>query len=228
MTTAEIAFLLRTFRRHYHKTRASYKKLSESEGFSLELRMQGDKMTMRNTTPDEALTVRFIVLMRRFLLTSDRIHYESTWRLICEKFRSEISDNTIDRVDDAITQLKKGALEINVDGEQLTAEQIYGLISRTEYFHQDVESRKQLQGLVETVGPVLMHQFYEFSLNAFNLVSWIFDIIQGVEQSRDCKDRYTIKDKSADFTKVKYLEESRSPIWSIQGLGASTLGPPIG
>jgi len=192
MDRNNIHFLFRTFRRHYHKVRDIYKKLSKHEQFSLEVRAKNGEMTVQNTVPDEALTVRFVVLMRRFLSPSDQLYYGSVWKLIREEFRNEISDVHIGNMNSMIEQLKNGEIGININGESLTAEQIYEIISKADYFQQEIEARKQLQNLtrIPIVGPILVDQFYGYSLNAFRLASQFFEIIRTIQDSTTYKENY--------------------------------------
>src|SRR5207249_3864987 len=72
-----------------------------------------------------------------------------------------------------------------VNGANLNAQQIYQLISEGGYFDNNEEAQCYLQSLAELplIGPVFWHQFHDFTVQGFTLVSALFDVIAHVEKT---------------------------------------------
>ncbi|MCP4151339.1 MAG: hypothetical protein GY757_26585, partial [bacterium] len=189
----EILFMLRSFKKHYHKVRKSYRNLSKKGSFSLNITARDGVMTSQHTIPDEVLVVRFMVLMRRFLSQYDPLYYDNFWNKLCSEFPGELPD--VEIIENAFEQLKKGDFGLNIDGKDLTAEGIYDLISKADYFMQHAEAQKQLQALKQMplVSPFLVDQFYGYSLNAFRLISHMFNVVKRIEDSESFKRNYPTK-----------------------------------
>ena len=71
--------MFRDYKRHYHKVKEVASRLADSGGsFSLQIRAEGNSLSAQNITPNEEETVRFVVLMRRFLNPSDSLYFKLT------------------------------------------------------------------------------------------------------------------------------------------------------
>ncbi|MCX6030495.1 MAG: hypothetical protein NT169_14510 [Chloroflexi bacterium] len=181
--------MFRDFKRHYHKVTEAYSGLAGKGSFSLQINFDGNNLYAESKIPDEEATVRFVVLMRRFLNPSDSLYHKKTWATLQGQFADEVSNEITTHVEALFERLSKGHFGVNINGEDLTAERIYQVLSEGEYFDNKDEARRYLQGLVDmpVIGPLFWYQFYEYTLAGFALASTIFDLVSRVEQSAKYK-----------------------------------------
>ncbi|HST51837.1 MAG TPA: HNH endonuclease [Pyrinomonadaceae bacterium] len=179
--------VVRDFKRHYHKVRKVYSELANAGGFKFEIKFErkfgGDTFQATNETPNEAETVRFVALMGRFLYPNDRLYYKTVWTSLQLEFGLEISNERVGEVNALIKQLDMGSGETTYNNDNLTPEKIYQTISDGGFFDDDEKAIKYLEEMtqVPVMGPLLRHQFYDYSLRAFRIVSSLFDIILQIE-----------------------------------------------
>jgi hypothetical protein len=194
--------IFRDFKRHYHKAKKIYAKLADSgTSFSLNINFDGNKLSAKNTIPNEKETVQFVVLMRRFLSPSDLLYYGKVWAILQELFADEVPSEVADNVTASIERLNKGYVGININGDDFTAEKVYQIISEGEYFGNDEKAQSYLRNLagVPIVGPLFWSQFYSYTLEGFALVWAIFGIIKKIEESSRYKALY---DEPSDTKKL--------------------------
>ncbi|MEW5872444.1 MAG: HNH endonuclease [Chloroflexota bacterium] len=177
--------MFRDFKRHYHKVRDVVDKLADKDPFKLQVKFDGTNLQAEYKSPDNEDTVRFVVLMRRFLNPLDSLYYRKVWMFLQEKFADEISVETVKHIESVIENLNTGRLSININGENMTAEKIYQILSDGNYFNQNENAQKYLRSLANLpiVGPLFWHQFHEYTLEGYTLVYILFDIISQVEKS---------------------------------------------
>lgn len=180
-----LAVIFRDFKRHYHKVRAIADRLASKGSFKLQVKFDGSNLHAEYKSPNSEETVRFVVLMRRFLSPSDSLYYKKVWASLQEQFAQEIPAETVGRIETIIGRLNKGQLGVNINGENLTAEKIYQTLSDGEYFDYNEDSQKYLQGLagLPIVGPLFWHQFHAYTLEGYALAYTLFDVIAQVEKS---------------------------------------------
>jgi len=77
-------------------------------------------------------------------------------------------------------------MQFTVNNEVFTAESIYGLISEGGYFNDVKNIQKKLNELsqVPIIRPFFWHQFLGYTLDAFYLVSLLFDLMKKIEKSK--------------------------------------------
>jgi hypothetical protein len=191
--------VVRDFKRQYHKVRKVYSNLANAGGYKFEIKFErkfgGDVLQAKNETPDEKETVRFVALMRRFLYPNDRLYYKSVWTSLQLEFGLEISNQRVERVNALIKRLERGSGKIKSNNDDLTPEKIYQTISDGGFFDDDEKARTYLEQIAQgpVMGPLLQHQFYDYSLTAFRVVSALFDIILQIE--------HNVEDDAADGEK---------------------------
>jgi HNH endonuclease len=210
--------LLRTFRRHYLRVSDLKRKLYASGSFGLEIKFDANSVQAQNFSPDEKLTVQFVVLMRRFLNPSDSIYYRKIWALFLKHFAIELSAENIAEIETRIESLTAGYGDVSAFGINLNAESAYTLIAEGEYFGEAEEFRKQLEQIlsVPIMRPILLNRFHSYNQEGLLLVSRIFDLLQRIEQCESYKalvERVTPKENrciyclstSGDFTTQEHI-----------------------
>jgi len=181
--------VVRDFKRHYHKVRKVYSKLADAGGYKFEVKFErkfgGDTFQAKNETPNEEETVRFVALMGRYLYPNDRLYYKTIWTSLQLEFGLELSNDRVDGVNALLKQLEGRHGAITYNDDDLTPEKIYQTISDGGFFDDDEKVRMYLEEMTQVPGmrPLLRHQFYDYSLRAFRVVSALFDIILQFEHS---------------------------------------------
>ena len=176
----------RAFKRHYHKIRKIAEELFNKGSFNLNISIGEQKLKAEFETPDHDATIRFIVLMRRFLNPADLLFYQKIWSLLLDEFTNEIPGETVQQVNALISQLKKGDIGININGEDLTPEKIYQTIANGDYFNRDKDAQIYLQSVsgVPIFGPVFWQQFHAYTLAGYGVASALFSVILKIEKSQ--------------------------------------------
>lgn len=187
--------MFRDFRRHYHKVKEAALRLaaSDSSSFNLQIKFEETTLSAQSTTPNEEATVRFVVLMHRYLSPADALYFSNVWSFLKEHFSAEISREWVESVDAFIESMNRGYVAININGEDLTAEKIYQTLSSGEYFDNNEEAKKYLLSVMSmpTVGHLFWHQFYDYTLTGYKLASALFSIILEVEKSEKYKSLFS-------------------------------------
>jgi hypothetical protein len=208
---------LRAFKRHYHKVRQVVPRPSESGSFHCEIALDESSIRTKHSTPNEEDTVRFVVLMRRFLDPSDVLYYGKVWSRLQDDFAEVLSQKTFDSVESLTQQLNAGTIGIRINEQDLTAEQVYRTLADGVYFGRDEEAQRYLNSLagIPVIGALFWNEFYTYTLTGFVLASRIFDAILEVEKSKTYKGLYEAPEfakrciycltTSGDFTSEEHI-----------------------
>lgn len=180
-------FLIKTFKRHYHKVRDIAEKLAASNGsFSFSYSFKKDQgLESKVQTPDDETTIRFVVLMRRFLDPASILFYMRLWETLKELFPEAIPADRALQLKQIIEMVNKGPFSFIVNQQPVTAENIYRRVADGDYFgRNDEEAVAFLRSLSGTPAEQLaLHEFYSYNLAIFNVTSILFDIVLGIEHS---------------------------------------------
>lgn len=180
-------FLIRTFKRHYHKVRAVVEILAASNGsFSFSYSFKKDEgMQSKVETPDEEATIRFIVLMRRFLNPASILFYKHIWETVQQQFPEAIPAEHTLQLEQIIDAINKGSFSFIVNQQPVTAETIYQRVADGDYFgRNDEDAAVFLHSLSGTpAAQYALFEFYSYNHALFNVTSILFDIILQIERS---------------------------------------------
>lgn len=162
-----------------------------SFGFQLKFDQTTDQPSgqVESKTPAENETIRFVVLMRRFLNPSDSIYYANVWSFLRETFATEISPETIELIEKSIEEMNKGYGQIKYNDESLTAEKIYQLVAEGNYFAEDESFLNRLKEITSEpiMGHLIKYYFYSYNEQAFVLATNLLKIIHKIEKSETYK-----------------------------------------
>jgi hypothetical protein len=178
--------VFRAFKRHYHKVREIADVLASKGPFNLQINFDKNTLQAEFKTPDHEGTIRFVVLMRRFLDPSDALYYRKVWELLLCEFADDIPAEMVQRIDELIGWLNRGDIGVNINGENMTAERIYQILADGEYFGYNEDALKYLQSLagIPAVGPLLWQQFLAYTLYGYGLTSALFEVVALIEKSQ--------------------------------------------
>jgi HNH endonuclease len=182
----------RTFKRIYHKARRAFDDLGDPSGFQLSFSFDGTTSRAEHTTPNSDATARLAILMRPFLNPTGPLYYKTIWAALRAEFGDELTDGAAADIDASIRQMNTGYMTFTYNDQQLTAEDLYHLLSEGEYFDDDDAAAQYLKGIFEIpfAGHFIWHQFYNYTLSGFDLVSGLFGLIRHVERTERYQELY--------------------------------------
>ncbi len=180
-------FLVKSFKRHYHKVKEVAEILAESDGsFTFQYTSKEGILQTKLETPNDEATIRFVVLMRRFLDPVSPLYYKRVWSALKEHFSEAIPAEHASQLEQFIDKLNKGPFSFIVNQQEITAENIYHIVAIGDYFGKtDEEAVAFLKNIsaMPVVGPLLLHEFYSYNLALFRVASILFDLMLRIERS---------------------------------------------
>lgn len=224
-TIGNIPVIFRAFKRYYHKVEKIHKKLVSKGDFSFKISCtKGDAVKSEFKKPDNEETMRFVVLMRRFLNPGDFLYYKSIWALLLKEFPAEISIETVKQIETLIEQLNKENIGVNISGEKLTAEKMYQIIADGQYFDDNENAKKYLQHFtgVPILEQLFQYSFHIYTLKGYALANALFGIIKSIEQTVKYQTLYS--DKTPRKNKCIYCLTTTSDFTSEEHIFPESLG----
>jgi HNH endonuclease len=180
-------FLIKSYKRHYHKVKEVAEILAASNGsFSFSYSYKKDEAFQSKVeTPDDETTLRFVVLMRRFLNPTSILFYKRVWEVLKELFPEAIPAEHASQLEQLIDVLNKGSFSFIMNQQPVTAENIYQRVADGDYFgRNDEEAVVFLHSLLGTPAEQLaLFEFYSYNFALFNVAAILFDIMLGIERS---------------------------------------------
>jgi hypothetical protein len=177
--------LLRKFRRHYRWASDAHRTLRKLR--PLLLQIQGNKIHDNQfeihaeyQTPDQEFTTRLAVLMYPFLDPESETYWQHILTGLEKQFRDEIPQALRARVHAHAHRLANiSAIPIQFNGELLDPQRVYLQLAKGSYFGRNPQAQIELQQLlvVPLMEPLLSHSFYNYTVNGFDLMSALFDIV---------------------------------------------------
>jgi hypothetical protein len=177
--------LLRKFQRHYRWASDAHRTLRKLK--PLLLQIQGSKIhdsqfeiRAEYQTPDQAFTTRLAVLMYPLLDPESETYWQHIFAGLEQQFRDEIPQALRERVQAYAHKLANiSAIPMQFNGELLDPQRVYLQLAKGSYFGRDPQARIELQGLlaVPLMEPLLWYSFYNYTVNGFELMSALFDIV---------------------------------------------------
>lgn len=185
--SSDMNLFIRDFKRHYHKVKEVYSALAQTGNFGFHAKSDGTSITASCETPDPVETVRFAILMRRFLMPEDSLHYKKLWTALQEDNQHSLAAEIVEGINSLIGKVETGNGKITINSEEFSPRKIYETVSGAGYFSDDEKAAEFLRNVsrVPMVGPLLLHQFYEYMLGCFSIASALFDAILILERQAE-------------------------------------------
>ena len=152
---------------------------------------QAELLSSKLDVPADEATVRFVMIMRRFLAPQEPLYYGRVWGVLRSEFSEVLTKERTEAIEALITRLD-GSIPFEVNGEDITAEHIYEALAEAEYFGQNEKAREYLSGLAASapVGPFIWWQFYNYNVQGFALVFALFNALRDVQDREKFKSIY--------------------------------------
>ena len=139
------------------------------------------KSHQKQKFPDEDLVIRFAILMRRFLSSTDRLFYKNVWGQIQKDCGEEVSPKITKQINDQIhfLETKGNGINVQINGVDVNAKKAYKIIAEGEFFYNDEKTRNFLLSLANfpIIGSLFWFQFYDYTVNSYFLIYNIFSLI---------------------------------------------------
>lgn len=181
------------FKKQFYRAGDAYRELVGTGSLEFKLTgtrtTEGMKMQASTTIPNEALMVRFVVNMCRFLDPSNGLYHQTVWTALQEQYAELLPADQVIDVERSIADWKRGAISVHYNGRSFLAEEIYQLLSQGEYFNQSLAVQNLLRELLSTpvLGQLLCFKFYDYTVQGYAMVSKLFDLILAVEATQEHK-----------------------------------------
>ncbi len=218
-------FIVKSFKRHYRKVKKVAELLAKNDGaLKFQYTYENGNLQSKLETPNDEVTIRLVVLMRRFLNPASTLFYKSVWDTLKEHFPEAIPAEHASQLEEFINKLNKGSVSFVVNEQEVTAENIYHIVANGEYFGKtDEEAVEFLKNVSETpVGPWFLHQFYSSNFDLFNVASIIFSIILEIEHSEQYSNLF--QEETPTDKRCIYCLSDTGPFTSEEHIVPESLG----
>lgn len=180
---------LRAFKRHYNRVKSVMEELgSEKPSFSIQAKNENDGHIVSIKTPGESWTIRFVLLMHRFLNPNDVLYIRHIRNQIRSEFGNELTADQFKEIDIKISRLSiglAGVMDMN-SGRPVAGSDVYKLLADGVLFGErdDYANRALKLAQGRALGGIfLWYEFYEYNLEGYKIVSAIIDLILQLEHS---------------------------------------------
>jgi hypothetical protein len=219
-------FIIKSFKRHYRKVKEVAEILAASSGsFSFKYSIQKDNMQSKVETPNDEATIRFVVLMRRFLDPASNLYYKHIWDVLRKHFPEAIPGEHTAQLEEFVEKLNKGSIPLVVNQQQVTAENIYHIVANGDYFGKtDEKAVAFLQSIISmpVVGHLLFFEFYSYNIALFNVTSILFDTMLRIESSELYGNLF--QEEAATDKRCIYCLREAGPFTSEEHIVPESLG----
>ena len=214
--------IYRAFKKHYQVCKDVYKMMSSTGGFQFNWHATPTSSEAKLETPDSELTMRFVVVMRRFLNPDDRLYYKSVWATLQDEFGEALPVELRTDIDETVSVLNTGLMRFEMNGEVLTAERMYQIIADGVRFGREAQCVEFLRSIeqVPMVGPLIWHQFYSYTESALGLASMLYAAISAVEKT----DKYNELYGDSTVHKCIYCLSTAGPFMSEEHIIPESMG----
>jgi hypothetical protein len=197
--------MFRSFKRHYHVTKRAYADAAEIGELNFTIsQSQGGPVTYSEKAPERDKMARLSALIYKFLDEKNELYYRKILDLIKTEFPNAVSAEDIQAIEDGVAKIERGGFPITINDKEYTAKQIFNKIAEAGYHEQKEEAQKFIEDIAKMplVYNIFWNQFKSYTINAFRIISVLFDLIQEIENHEEYKDRF--KPKESHIKKCIY------------------------
>lgn len=192
--------LFESFKWHFHAARRTHETFRAKGAPSATGRSDGHVIEQSFSVPDEDGAARLASIMRPFLDPSDHLYYRTVWHSLRETYADRLTTEVASQVESVIESIGHGPLgiEFDIDGERLTAERIYGLLSDNGYFRDVDQARDYINKLigVPMLLPLFWIQFYSYtSAVLLHILPLMYDVFKTALREAGPLDRPSSRDR---------------------------------
>lgn len=188
--------VLRDFRRSFHRARTAFAPFEQAGGVVFEIKWTPTELKSEATGPGAEDVTRFLVVMRRFLVSDDRLHVAALYRLGHELGALQEGSQESHLVAAQLARMARGDFGFVSNSESLDAENLYRKIAAGGFFESDPTAENFVKTLFEVPGAETLARFafVNYAVRAFQVLDLLFQLFhreglfapQDVEAERRC------------------------------------------
>lgn len=178
------------FRKRFFKAVRAFKPMARRG--RLTLKLSGDTQTQTVESyfngPDDVEAVRFAVVMRTFMDPASPYHYSHIWAQVQDASPAGLSD-VQPAAERYIRRIEAGGFAIILNGQRLSAKDLYAYVADGGYFKDEATATKRLHEIlsIPLVAPAVRFHFFSFILDVFHLLEDLLPYIMQIERDHRAK-----------------------------------------
>lgn len=204
--------MFRKFKRHYHTTKCVYDEAAKIGNLSFTISQEQDgPVKYSETAPERDKMARLSALIYKFLDEKSDLYYGKVLAKIKSEFPKAVSAEDIRSIESGIAKIETGGFSFTYNNKEYNAREVFKTIAEAGYHERKAEAEKIFQEIatMPLAFNIFWHQFKSYILNAFRIISVLFDLIRAVETHDDYKDKF--KPRESHIKKCIYcLSETGS------------------
>lgn len=185
--------MFRKFKRHYHVTKRAYAEAVEIGKLSFTIsQSQNEPVKFSETAPEQEKMSRLSALIYKFLDEKSELYYDKVLNEIKSSFPQVTTAEDFQGIKDGIIRIENGGFPLSINGTEYNAKQIFKIVAEAGYYERREKSEKFFREIaaIPLVYDIFWHQFKSYTLDAFRIISVIFDLIQGIENHEEYKSAF--------------------------------------
>lgn len=214
MNTDEI---IKKFKKQYHMARKAAEGMSQRNiSFKISF-AQEENLKIGSLLPPEPEIARFATVMRALAHPASPIYYKNIASFLVDTHSIKISDSERTAIKTDVQKIDRGPIQLNVVGKAFTAAELYQLVADGEFFNEEKAASESLKAIKKypPLNPFLLHQFYDYCYDVFNLCNRLFEYIKRIEAAQ----------RNSEATRASHsphLEQNPKCIYCLRSDGGFT------
>lgn len=209
--------MIRKFKKQYHMARKVAENMSQ-RNISFKISFSQEEGTkIRSELPPKPEIARFATVLRPLTDPSSHIYYKNIASFIVDNSSIKISESERLKIRTAVQQIERGPIQLNVDGSTFKASEIYQLLAEGEFFSEENTASESLKAIKKypPLNPFLLHQFYDYCYDVFNLCNGLFEYIKRIEAAQR-------NSEATEASQSPHFEQSPKCIYCLRSDGGFT------
>lgn len=209
--------MIKKFKRQYHMARKAAESMSQ-RNISFKISFNQEEGTkIRSELPPEPEIARFATVLRPLVAPASPICYKNIASFIVDNSSIKISESERLKIRTSVQQIERGSIQLNIDGSTFKASEIYQLIAKGEFFSEEKATSESLKAIKKypPLNPFLLHQFYDYCYDVFNLCGRLFGYIKRIAAAQ----------RNSEATRTSHsphLEQNPKCIYCLRSDGGFT------
>jgi hypothetical protein len=187
--------VIKKFKKQYRMAKKAAKSMSEQNvRFKINF-AQGEGLKICSELPPEPEISRFAAVLRPLAYPDSSTCYVNIASIIINNTSIRLPESEQDTIRALVKKVARGPIQLRVDADAFQASQIYRLMADGEVFNEAKDASDTLNAMKRypPISPVLLHQFYSYCCEVFNLCGQLFEYIERIEAAKENSDKLRSK-----------------------------------
>lgn len=135
--------------------------------------------------PPSAQLIPFLVIMREFLAHSSPIYYMALWETCSHPVQRKLGFAEMKKSEAAARRLSVGHDKFVWNGQEVTNEQFYSVLSEGHFFSNEERARQTCERLLSDplLGRLAWFKFFTFNFAVYDFLYWLFGVVFDVKDA---------------------------------------------